>query len=96
MRKLFSALALIITTVLAYRYVLDRVRAQLVGMSHPAGTMAAVRVPRRLRTRTSSRPATYLDATTAVDASWVDENTLIESATTAGDGSVTPKRTPKR
>ena len=87
MKKLFAALALIASSVFAYRYVIDRMRAQLMGAAHPAGALAAVRVPRRLRTR---RPASqrfqYQDATQAIDETWIDEQQLVQSSTPAGDG----------
>lgn len=90
MKKLLGSLALILSSVFAYRYVVDRFRAQLMGAAHPAGAMTAIRVPRRMRTR---RPATarfeYQDATQAVDETWVDEQQLIQSATPAGDGAET-------
>ncbi|MCW2920737.1 MAG: hypothetical protein JWL76_611 [Thermoleophilia bacterium] len=89
MKKLFSALALILTSVFAYRYVVDRMRAQLMGAAHPAGALAAVKVPRTLRKRTAKR-FEYMDATQAVSGTWVDEQQLVRSATRAGDGAQTP------
>lgn len=90
MKKLFGALALIASSVFAYRYAIDRVRAQLMGAAHPAGAMAAVKVPRRLRSR---RPAMqrfeYQDATQAIDETWIDEQQLTRSTTPAGDDAKT-------
>lgn len=90
MKKLLGALALVVSSLLVYRYVIDRFRAQLMGAAHPAGAMTAVRVPRRMRMR---RPAAtrfeYQDATQAVDATWIDEQQLIQSTAPAGDGAET-------
>ena len=91
MKKLFGALALVITSLFAYRYVVDRMRAQLMGAAHPAGALAAVKVPRKLRKRPAQRRFEYMDATRAVDGSWVDEQHLVDSATPAGDGATTPR-----
>ncbi len=92
MKKLFGALALVITSLLAYRYVVDRMRAQLMGAAHPAGALAAVKVPRTLRTRGTKR-FEYTDATSAVDRTWIDEAALTSAATRAGDGSTSSPRT---
>lgn len=85
MKKLFGALALVISSVLAYRYLIDRFRAQLMGAAHPAGAMAAVKVPRRFRRERQQPRFEYLDATQAVDGTWVDEQSLADAAA-AGDG----------
>ncbi len=86
MKKLFGALALIVSSVFAYRYAIDRFRAQLMGAAHPAGAMAAVKVPRSLRAR---RPVTerfeYRDATQAIHETWIDEQQLVQSSTPAGE-----------
>jgi hypothetical protein len=89
MKKLFGAIALVATTVFAYRYVIDRFRAQLMGAAHPAGALAAVKVPRKLRKQARFE---YSDASTAVGTTWVDEQSLIASATPAGDGVDAPAR----
>jgi hypothetical protein len=94
MKKLLGALALVVTSLFAYRYVIDRLRAQLMGAAHPAGAMAAVQVPRRLRARRASRKTfEYMDATQAIDGTWVDEDRVVQAATRAGDGSTTSPRT---
>ena len=54
--------------------------------AHPAGAMAAVKVPRSLRTRRTASPRfEYQDATQAVDRTWIDEQQLVQSSTPAGD-----------
>ncbi len=86
MKKLFGALALVITSLLAYQFVVDRMRAQLMGAAHPAGALAAVKVPRKLRSKAPQRRFEYSDATQALERSWVDEQQLVQSSTPAGDG----------
>ncbi len=94
MKKLFSALALVVSAVFAYRYVVDRLRAQLMGASHPAGALAAIRVPRRsLRDWRRRDRFEYVDATSAVDRTWIDEQQLVQQSTPAGDGEAAPTHT---
>lgn len=92
MKKLFGALALVITSLFAYRFVVDRMRAQLMGAAHPAGALAAVKVPRKLRNRAPQRRFEYTDATRAIDGTWVDEQRLVQGATPAGDGTTAAER----
>lgn len=92
MKKLFAALALIASSALAYRYAIDRLRAQVMGAAHPAGAMSAVYVPRRMRTRRAAvRRFRYEDATQALDATWIDEQRIVRSATPAGDDATSAK-----
>jgi hypothetical protein len=73
--KLLRVLALLGAAALVVRMVMHRAKSQLVGMSHPAGSFGVA-------------GSDYTDASTALDASWVDEQALRADSSIAGDGSI--------
>jgi hypothetical protein len=85
--KLLRVHSILGATALLLRLLAQRTRAQLLGMSHPAGSFAAADGG---RIDIGSDRST--DASRLLDASWVDEHSIAAGRSVAGDGDAAPTR----
>lgn len=79
--KLFRMLAAIGAVLFIGRRLMHRVMGEFVGMAHPGGFLTRARAQPAYRGGALDR----IDATEAVDASWVDEQAIAGAAVVAGD-----------
>lgn len=84
--KLLRLVALSAVAVVVVRQLVVSLRAQLAGMSHPAGMFGAPQGTGHgwLRRDHVDAVGSYVDATSAVSRSWVDERALGQAAAPAG------------
>ncbi|MCB0878519.1 MAG: hypothetical protein KDC46_06010 [Thermoleophilia bacterium] len=86
--KLFRVIAALGAVLLVGRQLTRRLRAQFLGMSHPGGFLTASSVQNgRFARGARGGAGDYTDASRALDASWVDEDSL--AARAAGSDAAT-------